>query len=51
MGFPRYFHDVSMIFLWDYDWNSHRISLWFLCYSFAKVFAKAFFFYFLNFLN
>ena len=26
MGFPRYFHDVSMIFLWDYYWNSHGIS-------------------------
>ena len=33
MGFPRYFHDVSMLFLWDYYWNSHGISLWFLCYS------------------
>ena len=30
MGFPRYFHDVSMIFLWGYYWNSHGISLWFL---------------------
>ena len=26
VGFPRYFHDVSMIFLWDYYWNSHGIS-------------------------
>ena len=26
MGFPRYFHDVSMIFLWGYYWNSHGIS-------------------------
>ena len=26
MGFPRYFHDVSMIFLWDYYWNSHGFS-------------------------
>ena len=49
-GFPRHLHDVSMIFLWGYYWDSHGISLWFLCHSFAEVFsfAKAFFFYFLN---
>ena len=33
MGFPRYFHDVSMICLWDYYGNSYGISLWFLCYE------------------
>jgi hypothetical protein len=26
VGFPRYFHDVSMIFLWDYYLNSYGIS-------------------------
>ena len=34
MGFPRYFHDVSMIFLWDYYWNSHGISLYDLSMGF-----------------
>ena len=32
VGFPRYFHDVSMIFLWDYYGNSYGGSLWLLCY-------------------
>ena len=34
VGFPRYFHDVSMIFLWDYYGNSYGVSLWLLCYFF-----------------
>ena len=29
---------IGLIFLWDHYSNSHGISLWFLCYSFAKVF-------------
>ena len=33
VGFPRYFHDVSMIFLEDFYGNSYGISLRFLCYS------------------
>ena len=32
-GFPRYFHDVSMIFLEDFYGNSYGVSLRFLCYS------------------
>ena len=41
MGFPRYFHDVSMIFLWDYYGNSYGISLWLLCYS--MLFLRSFY--------
>ena len=26
VGFPRYFHDMSMIFVWDYYLNSYGIS-------------------------
>ena len=29
---------IGLIFLWDHYSNSHGISLWFLRYSFAKVF-------------
>ena len=35
MGFPWYFRDVSMMFLWDDYGNSYGISLWFLCYFHA----------------
>ena len=41
MGFPRHLHDVSMIFLWGYYWDSHGISLWFLCYS--MLFLRSFY--------